>query len=95
MIGLGEVLCSGLACGHACSSTFAFLQSTFHACRSTTSAFAFAANIFSPVPAVQSFGLLLATLVVVNFVLAVTWLPVRPSHLADPAIDSISKLQAC
>jgi Patched family len=43
---------------------------------STTSAFAFAANIFSPVPAIQSFGLLLATLVVVNYILAITWLPV-------------------
>lgn len=43
---------------------------------STTSAFAFAANVFSPVPAIQSFGLLLAVLVIVNYVLAVTWLPV-------------------
>jgi Patched family len=43
---------------------------------STTSAFAFAANIFSPVPAIQSFGLLLALLVVVNYVLAITWLPI-------------------
>jgi Sterol-sensing domain of SREBP cleavage-activation len=43
---------------------------------STTSAFAFAANIFSPVPAIQSFGLLLAMLVIVNYVLAVTWFPV-------------------
>ena len=43
---------------------------------STTSAFAFAANIFSPVPAVQSFGLLLATIVVVNYLLVITWLPV-------------------
>lgn len=45
-------------------------------CRSTTSAFAFAANIFSPVPAIQSFGLLLATLVIVNYILAISWLPV-------------------
>lgn len=43
---------------------------------STTSAFAFAANIFSPVPAIQSFGLVLALLVIVNYVLAITWLPV-------------------
>lgn len=43
---------------------------------STTSAFAFAANIFSPVPAVQSFGLLLATIIVVNYILVITWIPV-------------------
>ena len=42
---------------------------------STTSAFAFAANVFSPVPAVQSFGLLLATLVITNYVLVVLWMP--------------------
>jgi hypothetical protein len=43
---------------------------------STTSAFAFAANVFSPVPAVQSFGLLLATLVVVNYLLVILWTPI-------------------
>lgn len=57
---------------------------------STTSAFAFAANVFSPVPAVQSFGLLLATLVIVNYVLAITWLPVClaawDKHIMFPAL---------
>ena len=57
---------------------------------STTSAFAFAANVFSPIPAVQSFGLLLATLVVTNYILAVTWLPVCLAvwdrHIMFPAL---------
>lgn len=57
---------------------------------STTSAFAFAANVFSPVPAVQSFGLLLATLVIVNYILSITWLPVClaawDKHIMFPAL---------
>jgi hypothetical protein len=57
--------------------TNAFMRSA-GAClaTSTTSAFAFAANIFSPVPAVQSFGLLLATIIVVNYICVITWIPV-------------------
>jgi predicted RND superfamily exporter protein len=51
---------------------------------STTSAFAFASNIFSPVPAVQSFGLLLATLVIVNWLLVITFTPVALAVRLSP-----------
>ena len=43
---------------------------------SATSAAAFASNVISPVPAVAVFGLLLALIVAVNFILAVTWTPI-------------------
>lgn len=54
---------------------------------SATSAVAFLANAISPVPAVRLFGLLLGILVAVNYVLAVTWLPVATVAWERYALD--------
>lgn len=54
---------------------------------SATSAVAFLANAISPVPAVRLFGLLLGLLVAVNYVLAVTWLPVSTVAWEKYALD--------
>lgn len=42
---------------------------------SFTSAAAFMANIISAIPAVRSFGMFLATMVAVNYILVMTWFP--------------------
>eukprot|EP00803_Ostreobium_quekettii_P001213 evm.model.scf_206EXC.9 EVM.evm.TU.scf_206EXC.9 scf_206EXC:105101-116496(-) len=42
---------------------------------SFTSAIAFAANVISPIPAVQLFGIFLAIMVAANYYLVMTWLP--------------------
>lgn len=58
---------------------------------SATSAVAFLANAISPVPAVRLFGLLLGLLVAMNYVLAVTWLPVSTvaweKYTLDPWVE--------
>lgn len=42
---------------------------------SFTSAAAFMANIISAIPAVRSFGIFLATMIAVNYILVMTWFP--------------------
>jgi hypothetical protein len=40
---------------------------------------------------VQSFGLLMATLISVNYILAITWLPVSPPRLSPPQMHRVMK----